>query len=114
MTRDLCFTPAAELARLYRARKVSPLEVMRAVLERLDRVNPAVNAFVTVDREGALREARRATTALGRRGAAVGPLHGIPVGIKDVTPTKGMRTTFGSNGNSPSGRISASGYMKTR
>ena len=96
MSRDLCFTPAVELARLYRARKVSPLEVMQAVLERLDQVNPVVNAFVTVDREGALRQARRATAALARRGAAVGPLHGIPVGIKDITLTKGMRTTFGS------------------
>src|SRR6266511_786247 len=96
MTRDLCFTPAVELTRLYRARRVSPLEVMQAVLERLDRVNPVVNAFVTVDREGALLQARRATAALARRNAAVGPLHGIPVGIKDVTLTKGMRTTFGS------------------
>ena len=96
MPRDLCFTPATELARLYRSRKISPLEVMRAVLERLDRVNPLVNAVVTHDREAALREARRATAALARRSAALGPLHGIPVGIKDVTPTKGMRTTFGS------------------
>ena len=96
MPRDLCFTPATELSRLYRSRKVSPLEVMRAVLERLDRVNPLVNAMVTLDREAALREARRATAALTRRSAALGPLHGIPVGIKDVTPTKGMRTTFGS------------------
>jgi amidase len=96
MPRDLCFTPATELSRLYRSRKVSPLEVMRAVLERLDRVNPLVNAVVTFDREAALREARRATAALARRSAALGPLHGIPVGIKDVTPTKGMRTTFGS------------------
>src|SRR4030095_1664298 len=96
MPRDLCFTPATELSRLYRSRKVSPLEVMRAVLERLDRVNPLVNAVVTLDREAALREARRATAALTRRSAALGPLHGIPVGIKDVTPTKGMRTTFGS------------------
>ena len=96
MPRDLCFTPATELSRLYRSRKVSPLEVMRAVLERLDRVNPLVNAVVTLDREAALREARRATAALARRSATLGPLHGIPVGIKDVTPTKGMRTTFGS------------------
>ena len=48
--RDLCFTPAGELSRLYRARKVSPLEVMQAVLERIDRVNPNVNANVTLDR----------------------------------------------------------------
>ena len=96
MPRDLCFTPATELSRLYRSRKVSPLEVLRAVLERLDRVNPRVNAIVTLDREAALRQARRATATLARRSATLGPLHGIPVGIKDVTPTKGMRTTFGS------------------
>jgi amidase len=96
MPRDLCFTPATELSRLYRSRKVSPLEVLRAVLERLDRVNPLVNAIVTLDREAALRQARRATATLARRSATLAPLHGIPVGIKDVTPTKGMRTTFGS------------------
>ncbi|HEX6775027.1 MAG TPA: amidase, partial [Methylomirabilota bacterium] len=71
MPRDLCFTPATELARLYRSRKISPLEVMRAVLERLDRVNPLVNAVVTLDREAALREAKRATAALARRSAAL-------------------------------------------
>ncbi len=96
MPRDLCFTPATELSRLYRSRKISPLEVLRAVLERLDRVNPLVNAIVTLDREAALRQARRATATLARRSATLAPLHGIPVGIKDVTPTKGMRTTFGS------------------
>jgi amidase len=93
--RDLCFTPAVELLRLYRARAVSPLEVMQAVLARIDAVNPAVNAVVTLAREAALREARRATAAL-RRGAALPPLHGLPVGIKDVTPTRGLRTTYGS------------------
>ncbi len=82
MPRDLCFTPATELSRLYRSRKVSPLEVLRAVLERLDRVNPRVNAIVTLDREAALRQARRATATLARRSATLGPLHGIPVGIK--------------------------------
>jgi amidase len=98
--RDLCFTPAADLARLYRARKVSPLEVVQAVLARIDAVNPAVNAFVTLDREGALRQARQATAALSRAGrgarAPLGPLHGVPIGIKDVTPTRAMRTTYGS------------------
>src|SRR5215475_12989276 len=96
MPRDLCFTPASELSRLYRARTVSPLEVMQAVLERIDRVNPLVNAIVTLTRDTALAEARRATAALTRRSATLGPLHGIPVGIKDATPTKGIRTTFGS------------------
>ena len=92
---ELCYTPATELARLYRARKVSPLEVMEAVLARVDSVNPALNACVTVARESALAEARRATAALRRRGA-LPPLHGVPVSIKDLTPTKGIRTTWGS------------------
>ena len=94
--RDLCFVPAATLLRLYRTRKVSPLEVMRAVLARIDAVNPRVNAYVTVAREAALAAAKKATAALGRKGAALGPLHGIPVSIKHLTPTKGIRTTWGS------------------
>ena len=93
--RDLCFTPAVELLKLYRTRQVSPLEVMQAVLARIDAVNPAVNAIVTLVRDSALRDARRATAALRRR-AALPPLFGVPVGIKDVTPTKGIRTTYGS------------------
>jgi amidase len=93
---DLCFLPATELARLYRARKVSPLEVMQAVLARIDAVNPVVNAYVTVARESALAAARRATRALGRKGKALRPLHGVPVSIKDLFSTKGIRTTWGS------------------
>jgi len=93
--RDLCFTPAVELLKLYRARRASPLEVMQAVLARIDAVNPDVNAIVTLVREDALRAARRATAAL-RRGATLPPLFGVPVGIKDVTATKGIRTTHGS------------------
>ncbi|MFI5341173.1 MAG: amidase [Candidatus Methylomirabilales bacterium] len=92
---DLCFTPATELVRLFRARKVSPLEVMQGVLARIGQVNPRVNAVVTVAREGALRAARAATNAL-RRGTRLPPLHGVPVSIKDLTPTKGIRTTWGS------------------
>lgn len=94
-TRDLAFTPAVALARLYRRRAVSPLEVVQAALARIDALNPGVNAFVTLVREEALREARRATAAM-RRGRALPPLFGVPVGIKDVTPTKGVLTTYGS------------------
>lgn len=84
-----------ELLKLYRARRLSPLEVMQALLAQIDAVNPQVNALVTVARDSALWEARRATAAL-KRGATLPPLFGVPVGIKDVTPTRGIRTTYGS------------------
>src|SRR5262252_2336951 len=95
-SRDLCFIPATELVRLYRARKTSPLEVMQAVLARINAVNPAVNAYVTVARESALAAARRATRMLGRKGTRLPLLHGVPVSIKDLFATKGIRTTWGS------------------
>src|SRR5215813_6896002 len=95
-SRDLCFIPATELVRLYRARKTSPLEVMQAVLARIDTVNPAVNAYVTVARESALAAARRATRMLGRKATRLPLLHGVPVSIKDLFSTKGIRTTWGS------------------
>src|SRR5687768_10179862 len=94
-TTDPTLASAVELLRRFRARRLSPLELMQATLARIDAVNPRVNAMVTLDRDGALREARRATAAL-RRGATLPPLHGLPVGIKDVTPTRGLRTTYGS------------------
>ena len=94
-TRDLAFTPATELARLYRRRALSPLEVVQAALARIDVVNPQVNAFVTLVRDQALAAARRATAAM-RRGKTLPPLFGVPVGIKDVTQTKGILTTYGS------------------
>ena len=93
---DICFLPATELVRLYRRRKVSPLEVMQAVLARIDAVNPALNAYVVVARESALAAARAATRALGRKGMVLPRLHGVPVSIKDLYATKGIRTTWGS------------------
>lgn len=92
---DLAQRSATELVRLYRARKASPLEAMQACLARIDAVNPHVNAIVTLARDAALWEARRATAAL-RRGATLPPLFGVPVGIKDIAPTRGIRTTYGS------------------
>src|SRR5437867_174371 len=93
---DLCFTPASRLAALIRQRKVSPLEVTQAVLAQIERVNPKVNAYCTVAAKTALADARKATSAVTRRSARLGPLHGIPVSIKDLTPTRGIRTTWGS------------------
>ena len=93
---ELCFAEASELVSMIRRRKVSPLEVMRAVLGRIEKVNPGLNAYCTVAAEPALAAARRATALVGKRGAKLGALHGVPVSIKDLTPTKGIRTTWGS------------------
>lgn len=92
---ELCYTSATDLARLIRQRDVSPVEVIDAVLERIERVNPRLNAYVTVTAEAA-RDAARAAEAAIARGDDVGPIHGVPVSIKDLVPTKGVRTTRGS------------------
>ena len=86
---------AVELADLIRSRKVSPLEVLDAHLAVIARVNPKLNAVVTLAADTA-REAARAAEAAVTRGETLGALHGLPVAIKDVTRTKGIRTTFGS------------------
>lgn len=92
---DLCFLPATVLAGMIREKKVSPVEVVSAFLNRIDRVNPVINAFCTVARETALAGAGEAEKAV-MSGTAAGPLHGVPVAIKDLTPTEGIRTTYGS------------------
>jgi len=96
MDRDLCWTTATDLVSLIRRRKVSPLEVMQAVLARIDKVNPPLNAYCTVAAEQALAAAKKATAEVGKKSATLGPLHGVPVSIKDLAPTKGIRTTWGS------------------
>ncbi len=90
---DLCFMSAGDLIAAYRSKSLSPVEVTEAVLSRIDRLNPALNAYVLVDREGALATARAAQEAYASGSA--GPLAGIPISIKDLTATKGMRTTMG-------------------
>ena len=92
---DLCFTPASELARLIRARALSPVEVVANALARIDAVNPAINAFCFVYAEEAMAESKRAEAALDV-GRPLGPLHGVPVALKDSTPIKGKTTTSGS------------------
>jgi aspartyl-tRNA(Asn)/glutamyl-tRNA(Gln) amidotransferase subunit A len=93
---ELCWMSAAALAAAIRRKKLSPVEVVRAVLERIDRVNPQLNAYVTLTPEQALRDARAAERALGKRGAKLGVLHGVPFSTKDLVITKGVRTTFGT------------------
>lgn len=92
---DLCTLPATELAALIRAREISPIDLVRQSLARIERVQPALNAFAFVYPEEALEKARAAEAAV-MRGHETGPLHGIPIAIKDFTPTKGKRTTRGS------------------
>src|SRR5262245_14382356 len=95
-TDELCWLSATELAALIRRRKVSPVEVIDTVLDRIDRLNPQINAFVTVTADETRRAARAAERALGRRRPVLGPLHGVPFSVKDLVITKGVRTTFGT------------------
>src|ERR1700681_2798783 len=92
---DICFLTAVEMTGLIRRKKLSAREVMAAHLKQIDRVNPKVNAIVTLIAEQATENARRADEAQAR-GVTLGPLHGLPVAHKDLFETAGIRTTFGS------------------
>jgi amidase len=93
---EICFTNATDLTRAIRARAVSAVEVMQACLAQIKRVNPKVNAICTlVDEDSLLRQAQDADAQL-RKSARVGPLHGLPHAVKDLVPTAGIRTTYGS------------------
>lgn len=94
MSSDLVQLSATELVALIRSREVSPVEVVESFLRRIEEINPSLNAIVTIadDAIDRAREAESAFTA----GGALGPLHGLPVTIKDTINTKGLRTTYGS------------------
>src|SRR5262249_26425122 len=96
MTNDLCWLSATELEALIRRKKVSPVEVVDAILTRIEKINPKINAYVTLTAEAARRDAKAAERALGRKGARLGPLHGVPFSVKDLVITRGVRTTFGT------------------
>ena len=86
---------ARELARLIRTRAVSPVEVLDAYLKVIEALNPKLNAIVTLVADQARDRARQAETAV-MKGEPLGPMHGLPIGVKDVTTTAGIRTTFAS------------------
>jgi len=86
---------ARELARLIRTRAISPVEVLDAHLDVIEALNPKLNAIVTLAAEAARDSARRAESAV-LKNEPLGPLHGLPIAIKDITPTAGIRTTFAS------------------
>ena len=92
---ELNWRPATELARLIRCKAVSPVELLRSCLATIERLNPKINAICTLAAESAMATAQRAEHAV-MVGNEIGLLHGVPIGIKDLTPTAGIRTTFGS------------------
>jgi len=87
---------AAELALGYRKKDFSPVEVTQYLLNRIDALNPKYHAFIEVDHEGALAAARQAEQEIAA-GRALGPLHGVPIGIKDIIDIAGQKTTCHSN-----------------
>ncbi len=93
---DPCSAPAGELVRLIASREVSAVEVMRAHLARIEEANPRLNAIVTLLPEETLLRAADTADAAVAAGDPLGPLHGLPVAHKDLTLTRGIRTTFGS------------------
>ena len=98
---DLAFASIEQVARLFRKRKLSPVELTKLMLARIDKLNPKLNAYLTVTADLALAQAKKAETELfaprGRKGHCDrGPLHGVPISLKDNIYTKDVRTTAGS------------------
>ena len=88
---------AVELRRLIGARQVSPVELMDACISRIDTLNPAINAICATDFERA-RDSAKLAEACVMRGETLGPLHGLPLGVKDLQATKDLLTTSGNIG----------------
>ncbi|MBI4218880.1 MAG: amidase, partial [Chloroflexi bacterium] len=91
---ELAWTPAHRLRELIRARKASPVELTELSLRRIEAHNPRLNAFLTAIPDQALESARAAERSV-MRGEPVGPLHGVPISIKDLEGVKGVRQTNG-------------------
>ena len=95
LSTDICFLSIAEAARLIADKQLSPVEVVKAHLERIAETDQRLNSFITLLDEESLAAARQAETEIASGGYR-GPLHGIPIGLKDLYYTKGVRTTMGS------------------
>ena len=93
---DIPFLSLTDLSRLIEAREVSPVEATEAYLERIDRVDGRYNSYITVSTDEALQAARESEASIAS-GRYLGPLHGIPLAVKDQFYTQGVRTTGGSN-----------------
>ena len=95
MSDEIAFASASRLLALYRAGQLSPVEVIQAILARIERLNPRINAYCLVDEKAALAQAK-ASEARWRAGAPCGPLDGVPASIKDLILTRGWPTLRGS------------------
>ncbi len=95
MSDEIAWMSATEIAALVRDRKMSAVEIMQATLARAEKAQAALNCFITICAEDALRDAKAADEAVAR-GDQLGPLHGVPLHVKDLVNTKGVRTTFAS------------------
>jgi aspartyl-tRNA(Asn)/glutamyl-tRNA(Gln) amidotransferase subunit A len=102
MSAELCFLSATELVARYAAKTLSPVEVTRAVLDRIAALNPTLNAYCRVDADGALAAAR-ASEARWSKGAPAGPVDGVPTSIKDLVLARGWPTLRGSKTIDPAG-----------
>ena len=93
---ELCYMSAVAMAAAIRERRLSPVEVTEAILQRIEAVNPTVNAFITVIADEARAAAKHAERRVMTEPIeSLGRLHGVPITVKDLTPTAGVRTTFG-------------------
>jgi len=96
MTADLAMMPAWQLAKLYKARKASPVEAVKAAIARIEAFNPKLNAFQHLDPDGALRAARASEKRWKKGGKRLSDIDGVPITIKDLVLTKGIPTRMGS------------------
>ncbi|HDM32627.1 MAG TPA: amidase, partial [Deltaproteobacteria bacterium] len=92
---EIGYMSATRMLNAYREKELSPVEVVDAILKRIEEINPKINAFVTLLADEAMDSAKKAERDI-LEGKPIGALHGIPVSIKDNIFTKGIRTTFGS------------------
>ncbi|MCH9016961.1 MAG: amidase, partial [Chloroflexi bacterium] len=95
MSAELAFMSAVELSNSIREKKISSLEATENFLQRIDRLDPRLHSYLTLCQDQALADARAADDAV-RQGSDLGPLHGVPISIKDLEMTKGVTTTMGS------------------
>jgi aspartyl-tRNA(Asn)/glutamyl-tRNA(Gln) amidotransferase subunit A len=95
MKNDIAFLPISELSELIRTKKISPVEVTRMMLQRIEQLNPTLNAYITVTPEAAMKAAQEAEGEIQQKRWR-GPLHGVPLALKDLFDTAGIPTTAGS------------------